>query len=56
MTCATILKAPLIPNIILGMCNVWVILERNDIYISIVKNLILINFFTAKVADYVVIT
>ena len=43
-------KVRLTLNIIFGMCNIWVILRRNVIYLYS-KNLILINFFTAKVPD-----
>ena len=40
----------LTPNIIFGMCNIWVILRRNVMYLYS-KNLILINLFTVKVPD-----
>lgn len=39
---------PLIRNKIFGMCTIWVILGVNVIYLSVMRNLILINFFTVK--------
>ena len=42
------LKVPLIRNKIFGMCTIWVILGVNVIYLSVMRNLILINFFTVK--------
>ena len=48
------IKVRLTTNMIFGMCNIWVIRRRNA-YTFIIKNPIMINFFTVKVSGYDVI-
>ena len=48
------IKVRLTTNMIFGTCNIWVIRRRN-VYTFIIKNPIMINFFTVKVSGYDVI-